>query len=286
MAVKSVDLGSVIGPQGPKGDAGAAGPNVVGSSTSTTLSGLLKGNGTNIAVAIAGTDYAVPASVNAKQDKITASGLLKGDGAGGVTAASPSTDYVDPAALGSYLLKSGGAVTGNIYPSANNSYYLGTSTNKFNTVYANTGFFTSMAINGYSPWTSSSLPVSSGTWTPSGTGISSASGRYYRIGNLVTVWGKCTVTSSTSTDSIAISGLPYTCNSNTDSVAGSVGRTSKMIVYTSSNKATKANYYFPVVSSGGTSVYFVVFFDGRSYGNISFSVVDSGDVNFSLTYFI
>lgn len=238
------------GIQGPKGDTGATGPNVVDSSTSTTLSGLLIGTGSYIDSAVSG------------------------------------VDYVDPAALESYLLKSGGAITGSIYPSTDYTCYLGTGTNRFSTIYAGVGYFTGMAINGYSPWTSSSLPVSSGTWTPSGTGISSASGRYYRIGNLVTVWGKCTVASSTSTNALAISGLPYTCNSNTDSMAGSVGRTSKMIVYTSSNKATKANYYFPVVSSGGTSVYFVVFFDGRSYGNISFSVVDSGDVNFSLTYFI
>lgn len=181
---------------------------------------------------------------------------------------------------------SGMITSGNIYPSANNSYYLGTSTNKFNTVYANTGFFTSMAINGYSPWTSSTLPVSSGTWTPSGTGISSASGSYYRIGNLVTVWGKCTVTSSTSTNALAISGLPYTCNSNTDSVAGTIGRTSNMVVYTSSNKAAKTTTYFPVVSAGGSTVYFVEFFGGRSWGNISYSVVNSGNVNFFLTYFI
>ena len=238
------------GPQGPKGDTGDAGPNVVDSSTSTTLSGLLIGTGSYIDSAVSG------------------------------------VDYVDPAALESYLQKSGGAVTGNIYPSTDVLRDLGTSTKRFNNVYSYYGKFSSVTINGYSPWTNSSLIKSSGTWTPSGTGISSASGRYFRIGDLVSVWGKCTVTSSTSTDALAISGLPYTCNSNTDSVAGSVGRTSKMIVYTSSNKATKANYYFPVVSSGGTSVYFVVFFDGRSYGNISFSVVDSGDVNFSLTYFI
>ena len=135
-------------------------------------------------------------------------------------------------------------------------------------------------------WNYDTLPVSSGTWTPSGTGISSASGSYYRIGNLVTVWGKCTVTSSTSTNALAISGLPYTCNSNTDSVAGTIGRTSNMVVYTGSAKTTKVNYYFPVVSAGGTSVYFVVFFDGRSYSNISYSVVNSGNVNFFLTYFI
>ena len=175
------------GPQGPKGDTGDAGPNVVDSSTSTTLSGLLIGTGSYIDSAVSG------------------------------------VDYVDPAALESYLLKSGGAVTGNIYPSANNSYYLGTSTNKFNTVYANTGFFTSVTINGYSPWTSSSLPVSSGTWTPvfastdtapSGT-LRYRYAKYYRIGNLcfITFHMKETITSA-GTGYARISGLPYTSASS------------------------------------------------------------------------
>lgn len=177
------------GPQGPKGDTGDAGPNVVDSSTGTTLSGLLIGTGSYIDSAVSG------------------------------------VDYVDPAALESYLLKSGGAVTGNIYPSANNSYYLGTSTNKFNTVYANTGFFTSMAINGYSPWTSSSLPVSSGTWTPVFASTDTAPtgtlryryAKYYRIGNLcfITFHMKETITSA-GTGYARISGLPYTSASSLD----------------------------------------------------------------------
>lgn len=43
-------------------------------------------------------DHEHPADTN-KQAKITASGLLKGDGQGGVTAATPGTDYATPAQL-------------------------------------------------------------------------------------------------------------------------------------------------------------------------------------------
>ena len=177
------------GDTGATGATGAAGPNIVDSSTGTTLSGLLIGTGSYIDSAVSG------------------------------------VDYVDPAALESYLQKSGGAVTGNIYPSANNSYYLGTSTNKFNTVYANTGFFTSMAINGYTPWTSSSLPVSSGTWTPVFASTDTAPtgtlqyryAKYYRIGNLcfITFHMKETITSA-GTGYARISGLPYTSASSLD----------------------------------------------------------------------
>ena len=45
------------GPQGAKGDPGPAGPNQLSTSTASTLTGMLKGNGANVAVAVAGTDY-------------------------------------------------------------------------------------------------------------------------------------------------------------------------------------------------------------------------------------
>lgn len=45
---------------GNKGAAGAAGPNTVSTSTTTNLKGLLKGNGTAISAAQAGTDYVAP----------------------------------------------------------------------------------------------------------------------------------------------------------------------------------------------------------------------------------
>ena len=45
------------GEQGPKGETGPQGPNAVDSTTATTYIGLLKGNGSNIAEAVPGTDY-------------------------------------------------------------------------------------------------------------------------------------------------------------------------------------------------------------------------------------
>lgn len=48
------------GPTGATGATGAAGPNTVSTSTTTSISGLLKGTGTNVALAIAGTDYLTP----------------------------------------------------------------------------------------------------------------------------------------------------------------------------------------------------------------------------------
>ena len=54
------------GPQGPAGETGAtgpqgpAGPNEISTDTASSITGLLKGNGGNVAVAVAGTDYAVP----------------------------------------------------------------------------------------------------------------------------------------------------------------------------------------------------------------------------------
>lgn len=48
------------GAQGPTGPQGEPGPNTVTAATTTALSGLLKGNGTNVTVAQAGTDYEAP----------------------------------------------------------------------------------------------------------------------------------------------------------------------------------------------------------------------------------
>lgn len=63
------------GPQGikgEKGDTGAQGPNAVSAETATALNGILKGNGANVAVAVAGTDYASPANLNTKMNRTTA----------------------------------------------------------------------------------------------------------------------------------------------------------------------------------------------------------------------
>mgnify|MGYP003280115906 CR=1 FL=1 len=61
------------------------------------LSGLLKASNGTVSAAVAGTDYATQASVDAKQNKITSSGILKGNGSGGVSAATAGTDYVSGA---------------------------------------------------------------------------------------------------------------------------------------------------------------------------------------------
>lgn len=53
----------------------------------TSITGLLKGNGTAISAATAGTDY---------QAAISATGILKGAGSGSVSAATAGTDYVAP----------------------------------------------------------------------------------------------------------------------------------------------------------------------------------------------
>ena len=45
-----VNLGPLSGPEGKKGDTGPAGPNLINGSTSTTLTGVLRGNGSNVAV--------------------------------------------------------------------------------------------------------------------------------------------------------------------------------------------------------------------------------------------
>ena len=90
------------GPAGPQGETGAAGaqgapgPNEVSESTATALSGLLKGDGTKVTTAAAGTDYATPEQLDGKQDYISASGILKGDGQGGILTASSESDYATP----------------------------------------------------------------------------------------------------------------------------------------------------------------------------------------------
>lgn len=50
--------GNLKGAQGAAGQNGAAGPNAVSGSTTTTLTGLLKGDGTKVTTATSGTDYA------------------------------------------------------------------------------------------------------------------------------------------------------------------------------------------------------------------------------------
>ena len=57
------------GPQGASGPQGEPGPNELSGSTATAFAGLLKGNGTKVTTAVAGTDYATPAQLEGKLDK-------------------------------------------------------------------------------------------------------------------------------------------------------------------------------------------------------------------------
>lgn len=90
---------------------------------STTITGLLKGNGTAISAAASGTDYA-PAT--------SGSAILKGNGSGGFSSAISGTDYA-PATSGTSILKGSGsggfsnAVAGTDYltPSGNGSALTG-----------------------------------------------------------------------------------------------------------------------------------------------------------------
>ena len=54
------DQGQLQGPTGAQGEPGPSGPNMVTAETETTLTGLLKGDGTSVAAAEAGTDYVAP----------------------------------------------------------------------------------------------------------------------------------------------------------------------------------------------------------------------------------
>ena len=73
------EIAALVGPQGPAGADGApgqdgadgapgeqgpAGPNEVSASTATSFNGLLKGNGSVVAQAVAGTDYVTPSGMN------------------------------------------------------------------------------------------------------------------------------------------------------------------------------------------------------------------------------
>lgn len=90
----------------------AQGLNSVTEETETALTGILKGNGETVVQAVAGTDYAIPEQVNAKQNTITAQGILKGDGSGGVSTAVAGTDYATPEQLNGKLDKTGGTING------------------------------------------------------------------------------------------------------------------------------------------------------------------------------
>lgn len=60
----TVSFGIPSGETGATGPQGDPGPNTVSATTSTNLTGLLKGNGSTVSAATAGTDYVVPATLD------------------------------------------------------------------------------------------------------------------------------------------------------------------------------------------------------------------------------
>lgn len=80
----------------------------------TTLGNYLQQNGVAVPSGATLDEMALQlADVIEKQNKITAAGILKGDGAGGVSAAAAGTDYATPAQVAAkqdVLLASGAAV--------------------------------------------------------------------------------------------------------------------------------------------------------------------------------
>ena len=58
MAIYFDNSNITTGSRGPEGPTGPAGPSEISTDTATTLNGLLKGNGSTVQTAIAGTDYA------------------------------------------------------------------------------------------------------------------------------------------------------------------------------------------------------------------------------------
>lgn len=66
------------GATGATGATGAAGPNTVTTSTTTTITGLIKGTGSVIAQAVAGTDYVTPGSLAAVATSGSATDLTTG----------------------------------------------------------------------------------------------------------------------------------------------------------------------------------------------------------------
>lgn len=93
----------------------------------------------------------------------------------------------------------------------------GTSTWPFSGIYG-----TNIYQNGYSVWSTNTLPVSSGNWAPSGSNLSlsTSTSRYRRVGNLVTISYTGYITPNGSTNQAGIAGLPYTPAAYASSAVG------------------------------------------------------------------
>ena len=95
------DFTAPKGATGSKGDTGATGPNSVSTSTATNITGILKGNGSTVAAAVAGTDYAAASHTHSyipTSAKGAANGVASLDADTKVTAAQASAAVVNVSA--------------------------------------------------------------------------------------------------------------------------------------------------------------------------------------------
>ena len=95
------DFTAPKGATGSKGDTGATGPNSVSTSTATDITGILKGNGSMVAAAVAGTDYAAPSHTHSyipTSQKAAANGVSSLDADTKVTASQASAAVVSVSA--------------------------------------------------------------------------------------------------------------------------------------------------------------------------------------------
>lgn len=84
-----VNIGPLSGPQGQKGDIGPAGPNLINGSTSTTLTGVLRGNGSNVTV------QAVDATPTSGSGNLITSGGVQAAIASATTAIKAASDLAN-----------------------------------------------------------------------------------------------------------------------------------------------------------------------------------------------
>lgn len=95
------DFTAPKGATGSKGDTGATGPNSVSTSTATNITGILKGNGSTVEEAVAGTDYAAASHTHSyipTSQKAAASGVASLDADTKVTASQASAAVVSVSA--------------------------------------------------------------------------------------------------------------------------------------------------------------------------------------------
>lgn len=102
------DSGELTGPAGAAGATGAAGPNEISTTTGTALSGILKGNGSNVTTAAAGVDYVAPVSGTAGNVVVL--------GAGGTLADSGKTPEEIGTGDGGGWVRIASSVSGSLFP--------------------------------------------------------------------------------------------------------------------------------------------------------------------------